>query len=838
MLPIALALACGATGNHRPPEGATDGGTAGLRAGDGGVVDGGAFDGWLADAGMPDAGEVPDGGPSGGRTARVNPIPEENAKPGSLDWVITQNTPGHDIEGYSPSPSVLPGDEVPFAITVQPVSATFTWRAYRLGYYGGRGAREVARGVEPLSVSPQPPCPVTASTGLVSCHWATNLQVPTEASWVPGLYLLRVTKNDGFQRYVPFFIRDDATYPETLVGVATGTWAAYNAWGGESLYTDSGGYSKGIGHAFQVSFDKPYEQDSGAGQLLEYEMSLAKWLEAQGLDVAYARTEDMDRDVTLLQGPKVFIMPGHDEYWTHAERRNVEDAVAGGMSLLNFGANSAYWQIRLESSSDARDRRVITGYKDASAQDPVGPLSPELTCKFRSLATPMPENALLGVMFDARWNQWGMPAVVGPTSHWAFDQTGLQPGDTLWQVAGYEVDQLVDNGFQPANVEVLVDSPMLPLSGDLGRGHMVIRRQGEAWVFSAGGVNFTRALASNDMADPRLQRLAANVLYRALGRPVPADLPTFTTSASVPVFSPSATVRVMGGVRGSPGDVDGPFGTGKFLGPTSLTSMPAGGLAVVDIVKRKVRIIDAAGAIKTLASGFDLPFGVASDAKGNVYVSDSNAGVLKQVTPSGVVSVLAGQYYVSGSLDGPGLSATFASPAGMVLGPKGLLVTDVYAGTLRLVDLTRPGHTVTTLASGMYRPSGVAVAPDGTAYVVETGNARILAVHLDKTVTVIAGGAAGFKDGPTAQAQLMPFLGIARLKDGSLVVSDPGNYRLRRVPTDGGNVTTFAGTGRGGQALGSTVTTDVALPTGLAVGPTGTLYVSEAGNADILAIGR
>jgi DNA-binding beta-propeller fold protein YncE len=78
------------------------------------------------------------------------------------------------------------------------------------------------------------------------------------------------------------------------------------------------------------------------------------------------------------------------------------------------------------------------------------------------------------------------------------------------------------------------------------------------------------------------------------------------------------------------------------------------------------------------------------------------------------------------------------------------------------------------------------------------------------------------------------------LEDGSVVVADPGNYRLRRI-TFGGDgkareVTTFAGSGRYGAQDGPGRDADFVLPAGLAVGPDGTLYVADAGNALVRAI--
>ena len=805
-----------------------------------------------SDGGEPD---IVDGGstppPEDGGTDPV-PLPphdaqairKENARPGTASWRITRRAANNnEIEGYALVSTVTQGERVPIAVSVSE-PRRFSWVVYRLGYYGGQGGREVARG-GPLQAVPQAPCPPQRPTGLVSCHWTPTLELQTDEGWVRGVYVVKLVREDGYQRYVPFFVRDARPRAEVVAIIPTANWQAYNVWGGMSLYDDKHGIMPSR-RAFQVSHDRPYQRDYGAGHLLSDDLSLVTWLEAQGLDVAYATDEELHRTGEYLREAKVLIVSGHDEYWSRTLRDRADKAVAAGTSLINLGANNAYWQVRYEPAVDGRELRIITCYKqDAPRLDPVGPSSAELTVKFRDLPTPRPENALFGVQFSSRWHQFAFPMVVTNPSHWALEGTGLSAGDTLWQANGYEVDQVVDNGHSPEGLEVLARSPTLSLQGAFGFSHTVVHRKPSgAWVFSSGSIDFVRVLASEHMADARAARIVANVLYRALGRAVPEGLVRFSAKPGPAALGPFAReVRTVGGVPGSSGDGDGPRGRGRLGAPVAVAVLPDGGWAVADALGNSVRRVSRDGSIHTVATGLNGPLGIAADTAGNIYVSDSDHSCIRRIAPDGKVEVFAGAVYGAGAADGLAAQARFNQPAGLALTPDGtaLLVADLGNGVIRRIELLAPGNPVTTLPSNqwLYRPSAVAVKADGTVYVVETGMSRVVALQ-QGTVSVVAGTTPGFADGNPATSQMLPYLGLAVLADGSLAVADPGNYRVRRVVFDAAGraqqVTTLAGTGRYGTRDGRGQEADFVLPAGLALGADGTLYVADSGNATLRAI--
>ncbi|WP_343213413.1 N,N-dimethylformamidase beta subunit family domain-containing protein [Archangium violaceum] len=780
------------------------------------------------DGGVPDGGTIP---PHDSQAIR-----KENARQGTTAWRIKKAANTNEIEGYALVSTVSPGERVPIAVSVTGSPRKFSWEVYRLGYYGGTGAREVARG-GPLQAVPQAPCPAQQPTGIVACNWTPTLELVTNG-WMRGVYVVKLVREDGYQRYVPFFVRDPLPRSEVTVIIPTATWQAYNTWGGTSLYDDKFRIT-GVGRGFQASYDRPYYRGYGSGHLLDDDQGLIMWLEAQGLDVTYVTNEELDRSEDALREAKVLIMSGHDEYWTRTLRDRADKAQAEGLSIINLGANQAYWQVRLESAADGRPRRIITCYK-GDARDPVGVRSLDRSTKFRDLATPRPENSLLGVMFSSRWHQFAFPTVITNQGHWALEGTGLRNGDTLWRANGYEQDQVVDNGRSPAGLEVLAESPALSLQGAFGFGQMVVFRKGDAWVFSAGGIDFVHTLGTTEAADPRAARIVANVLYRALGRQVPQDLVVLPTTQLPRARGPYATdVRTVAGQPGRRGDQDGEPGRGLLAAPVAVAVLPGGGWAVADALANEVKRVGPDGSISTLSSvKLNGPMGIAADAQGNVYVADSDNYCIRRITPDGTTTVFAGAVMEPGLMDGPAAQARFNQPAGLFVTPQGeLLVADLGNGVIRRIDLLTPGYPVTTLPANLwlYRPSAVVQAPDGTVYVVETGMSRVVALR-NGTVSVLAGSPpGGFAEGQGEDARMLPYLGIAVLPDGSLAVSDPGNYRVRRISPHG-TVTTLAGSGRFGARDGTGDDADLVLPAGLAVGPDGTLYVADSGNALLRAI--
>jgi hypothetical protein len=198
----------------------------------------------------------------------------ENERPGTRIWQLTNPAEYGEIEGYASLTSVNRGGEIKlFVNTSEP---SYTIDVYRMGWYGGAGARLVVSHIQRPGVRQPIPDP-DAETGLIECNWSdpyivttTNPADPTD--WLSGVYLAKLTTVGGKQSYIIFVVREDERPSDYLFQSSATTFQAYNNWGGKSLYQFNS-----VGRAARkVSFNRPYAPSenpvaafgSGAGEFL------------------------------------------------------------------------------------------------------------------------------------------------------------------------------------------------------------------------------------------------------------------------------------------------------------------------------------------------------------------------------------------------------------------------------------------------------------------------------------------------------------------------------------------------------------------------------------------
>ena len=460
-------------------------------------------------------------------TAQNNPIIIENNLPGDPDWNITN--PSDDtirhIKGYASATSVDQGESITFYVTVNPIQ-TYTIDIYRMGWYGGDGAR-LLQSIGPVNGITQPDPIINANTGMVTVDWAASHTLTIPQDWVSGVYIAKLVNQTGRQNHIIFVVRDDNRTADFLYQQPVTTYQAYNNFPndgveGKSLY-DFNSYGAntltGSKRAVKVSYDRPYA-DYGSSLFFAWEYDFIRWVERQGYDISYSTNIDTHSAGNRLLNYKAFLSVGHDEYWSKAMYDAAENARDAGVHLGFFGANNVYWQIRLQASGGAPNR-IIACYKDGQL-DPITTASLKTTLWRDPNAANRPEQELLGIQFG-ELNDFSFDGsknsdyVITNSHHWAYAGSGFINGDSVANIVGYEVDRQHPNTPLPtgSGYTLLSASPFLNSDNQTVTVHSSIYlAPSNTWVFSAGSLSWTWALENPAFENSGIQRTASNVLDR------------------------------------------------------------------------------------------------------------------------------------------------------------------------------------------------------------------------------------------------------------------------------------------------------------------------------------
>jgi sugar lactone lactonase YvrE len=351
---------------------------------------------------------------------------------------------------------------------------------------------------------------------------------------------------------------------------------------------------------------------------------------------------------------------------------------------------------------------------------------------------------------------------------------------------------------------------------------------------------------------------------KALKRIALASL--FFTQLSLSGFAQSGIITTYAGdgTYGFSGD-GGPATSAMLAAPEGVAEDTAGNLFIADSWNSNVRKVTPGGVISTVAGNgnpgysgdggpaasamLNYPTGVAVDAAGNLFIADYGNDRIRMVTPSGIISTVAGNGTAGFSGDGvPANSAQLNGPTGVAVDAAGnLFIADEHNNRVREVN---PGGVISTVAGNgtggysgdggpatsaeLYYPAGVAVDTAGNLFIADEINDRIRMVTPGGVISTVAGnGIFGFSGdgGPATSAELYYPAGVAVDTAGNLFIADTWSNSVRKV-TPGGVISTVAGNGTGGYSGdgGPATSAELYYPSGVAVDAAGNLFIADFNN--------
>ena len=229
-------------------------------------------------------------------------------------------------------------------------------------------------------------------------------------------------------------------------------------------------------------------------------------------------------------------------------------------------------------------------------------------------------------------------------------------------------------------------------------------------------------------------------------------------------------------------------------------------------------------------------FGVAVDEDNQVYLSDGTGDSVRRINTDGSLKTIVSD------LDTP---SGLAFLRGKWFGAGSLIVANTGAHTIVWIDLGTGNPSFVFGAPGQSGfadgdasearfngPIGVAVNRDGVVFIADTYNDRIRAIENGRVRTIAGGDEPGFRDGKGGEARFDTPCGIAVNNDGSLLVADTGNHRIRRVTLDG-DVTTIAGSGDTDERDGAPLEAGFNEPMGIAVRRDGIIFIASAARSRV-----
>lgn len=318
------------------------------------------------------------------------------------------------------------------------------------------------------------------------------------------------------------------------------------------------------------------------------------------------------------------------------------------------------------------------------------------------------------------------------------------------------------------------------------------------------------------------------------------------------------------GQPGVPGSANGVGSAAQFFNPKGVALDAATNLYVADLQNHQIRKVAPDGTVTTIAGSiglagyadgvglgapqFNALMALAIDSSSNLYIADTGNDTIRKLTPSAVVTTIAGQAGVPGNLDGNGTNATFKTPTGIGVDSSGsLFVSDQVNRTIRKIT---PAGAVSVFAgtqsvqgtndglgtnAQFTMTTAVTVDISNNVYVADNGANTIRKITPGGLVSTFAGvgHGGGTNDGVGSAARFSSPQALAVDAAANVYVADTGNNTIRMI-TPGASVSTIAGApGQSGSTDGTNNFARFSTPRGISVDSATNLYVSDAGNGTI-----
>ena len=325
--------------------------------------------------------------------------------------------------------------------------------AWRIGFYKGAGAREVWRS-HGIKLKTRKSTTIHDATRYTEARWPVSTTFTVGNDWTPGFYLILSLSPFGqIESAAPFIVRSPVGSSKLVMMQSFLTWNAYNSFGGRSTYEGPGrdGINTTAQRSRVASFDRPM-LGSGAFSYQRDAIPFIQFTEEHGINVDQVSDLDINQWPSIAANYSAIIVGGHTEYFTNRMFNTFLAARNQGINLGIFGANTAYWQTRLEPSRSGVDRHLIM-YRKA-VDDPNTNID-QVTVQFANPRINTPANLFTGeqtsgVHVYGTLKPVSIPAWLKVPRNQSI--SGLS-SDT-------EVEKTVANDAQPPNVHVLYSGLM------------------------------------------------------------------------------------------------------------------------------------------------------------------------------------------------------------------------------------------------------------------------------------------------------------------------------------------------------------------------------------------